>query len=91
MHLKMLQRPLYLMLIAAMAATGSGVGHSDATAAPSEQKIDLLDPDFIKEHGGHAVAVSADAGKSPFEVFGEAFGTDNPVEGATSMAGSRWR
>ncbi len=45
--------------------------------------VDLLDPDFIASHGGNIVEVNAEEGKSPFEVFGEKFGTDNPVEGVT--------
>ncbi len=45
--------------------------------------VDLLDPDFIASHGGNIVEVNAEDGKSPFEVFGEKFGTNNPVEGVT--------
>lgn len=47
---------------------------------------DLLDPAFIASHGGSSVTVQANPNRSPYEVFGEAFGTDNPVEGATKTA-----
>ncbi|MGG1551951.1 S-layer homology domain-containing protein [Paenibacillus ferrarius] len=53
-------------------------------AAATQQ--DILDPAFIASHGGNSVTVQADANRSPYDVFGEAFGTDNPVEGATKTA-----
>ncbi|CAG7639440.1 OmpL47-type beta-barrel domain-containing protein [Paenibacillus allorhizosphaerae] len=56
------------------------------TAADSASSADLLDPDFIGSHGGNIVSATPDPNKSPFTVLGEAFGTDNPVEGATKTA-----
>ncbi|RTE06294.1 fibronectin type III domain-containing protein [Paenibacillus whitsoniae] len=53
-------------------------------AAATQQ--DILDPAFIASHGGNSVTVQADPNRSPYDVFGEAFGTDNPVEGATKTA-----
>ncbi|OAS21898.1 fibronectin type III domain-containing protein [Paenibacillus oryzisoli] len=53
-------------------------------AAATQQ--DILDPAFIASHGGNSVTVQADPSRSPYDVFGEAFGTDNPVEGATKTA-----
>lgn len=68
---------------AALAAEGSAAG-STVSAASAASSIDLLDPDFVRSHGGNIVSVKADPNRSPFAVFGEAFRTDNPVEGVTN-------
>lgn len=58
----------------------------ESSAASSLLPVDVLDPDFIAGHGGNSVLVKANSNRSPFDVFAEAFGTDNPVEGVTNTA-----
>ncbi len=67
--------------VTALAAEGTPV----ATASSSSSSVDLLDPNFISSHGGNIILAKPDAGKSPFQVLSEAFGTDNPVEGVTKL------
>ncbi|GBG08928.1 hypothetical protein PAT3040_03543 [Paenibacillus agaridevorans] len=74
------------VMLAGMAITDAAVVSAASSA------VDVLDPDFINSHGGKSISIYADSNKSPYEAFGEAFGTDNPVEGATKTARSspRW-
>lgn len=59
---------------------------TNGASAAGASSVDVLDSEFINSHGGNSVSVHADPSRSPYEVFGEAFGTDNPVEGATKTA-----
>ena len=59
---------------------------TNVASAAGVATVDVLDPDFIHSHGGNSVSIQADPARSPYDVFGEAFGTDNPVEGATKTA-----
>ncbi|ULL15990.1 hypothetical protein DVH26_16980 [Paenibacillus sp. H1-7] len=57
------------------------------SAAPSGSSAPIVDEDFIKNYGsGNSVTINAQQDRSPYDVFGQAFGTDNPVEGATKTA-----
>ncbi|WP_079908468.1 S-layer homology domain-containing protein [Paenibacillus sp. 32352] len=71
------------ILLTAFMVTSSGIWNAPSVSASSSSGVDVLDPDFIASHGGNFVHIDADPNRSPFDVFGEAFGTDNPVEGAT--------
>ncbi|BFT70030.1 S-layer homology domain-containing protein [Paenibacillus sp. P36] len=59
---------------------------ANVASAAGVSSVDVLDPDFINSHGGNSVSIQANPSRSPYDVFGEAFGTDNPVEGATKTA-----
>ncbi|WP_282936875.1 S-layer homology domain-containing protein [Paenibacillus sp. RC67] len=71
------------LLLTVLMVSSSGVWNVPSVSASSSSGVDVLDPDFIASHGGNFVHIDADPNRSPFDVFGAAFGTDNPVEGAT--------
>lgn len=76
-------RKVTALLLTVLMVSSSGVWNVPSVSASSSSGVDVLDPDFIASHGGNSVHIDADPNRSPFDVFGEAFGTDNPVEGAT--------
>ena len=59
---------------------------TNVASAAGVSSVDVLDSEFINSHGGNSVSIHADPSRSPYDVFGEVFGTDNPVEGATKTA-----
>jgi len=88
MHALKRLRKLSLSLLALFLVFDIGTWNSLTVSANpgSSSSVDLLDPDFIRDHGGNFVKLNAVEGRSPYDVFGEAFHTDNPVEGATKFA-----
>jgi hypothetical protein len=87
MHLSKRFRKMTALLLVVVMVLTTGMWNVSAVSAGSPPTgVDLLDPGFISSHGGNFVSVVADPNKSPYAVFGDAFGTDNPVEGATKTA-----
>lgn len=79
-------RKISALLLALLFVSDMGIWPVSVLSAASSSPIDVLDPGFMNSHGGNSVSINADPNKSPYAVFGEAFGTDNPVEGATKTA-----
>lgn len=74
------------LVLALLVAAGTCLTNAATVSASGSSSVDVLDPDFINDHNGTSVNIQADPNRSPYDVFGEAFGTDNPVEGATKTA-----
>lgn len=85
MNLLKCSRKITALLLALIIVSSTGTWQVPALAANSST-VDILDPNFVNSHGGNMVSIYADPNRSPYAVFGEAFGTDNPVEGATKTA-----
>mgnify|MGYP000049354218 CR=1 FL=1 len=85
-------RKMTVVVLAALIAGNTGMANvtalaAEGTSAPTGNSkiVDVLNSDFIKSNGGKVISVKPDPDRSPFDVFGEAFGTDSPVEGTTKL------
>lgn len=77
-------KKITVLFLSLLIATNIGVLNVSVMTANASSEDDFFD--FMNSVGGYSVTANAVPDKSPFAVFGEAFNTDNPVEGATKTA-----
>ncbi|MBB6729438.1 S-layer homology domain-containing protein [Cohnella zeiphila] len=77
-----------LFVAASIGMTNPPAVSADTPPSVDAQSVDLLDPAFVASHQGAIASVEQDPDQSPYDEFGAAFGTDDPVEGATKFARS---